>query len=152
MDQNQNPFAPYDNTPTPAEQKTEATNATPPVQPTYYDQPTGGSPYFPPITPNERQNNAVPNYVPNVAPSVNAEEPLSVGEWMLTMLVMMIPCVNIIMMFVWAFGSGNKSRSNYFKASLIWAAIGIGLSVLIAIACALLGVSLASSMYDMYGF
>ncbi|MCA0756761.1 hypothetical protein KP806_17020 [Paenibacillus sp. N4] len=42
---------------------------------------------------------------------------------MLIMLVMFIPIVNIIMMFVWAFGEGNPSKQNYFKASLIWAAI-----------------------------
>ena len=48
---------------------------------------------------------------------------ISVKEWMLIMLVMFIPIVNIIMMFVWAFGEGNPSKKNYFKASLIWAAI-----------------------------
>lgn len=59
---------------------------------------------------------------------------VSVKEWMLTMLVMAIPIVNIIMMFVWAFSNGeNPSKANYFKASLIWAAIILGIYVLIII-------------------
>ncbi|MBD2870943.1 hypothetical protein IDH41_20365 [Paenibacillus sp. IB182493] len=52
---------------------------------------------------------------------------------MLTMLIMIIPIVNIIMMFVWAFGDGNPSKQNYFKASLLWAAIILGLYAIIAI-------------------
>ena len=61
------------------------------------------------------------------------EEPVTFGEWMITMLVMMIPCVNIVMMFVWAFGNGKKSKSNYFKASLAWALIWIVISILFAV-------------------
>ena len=59
----------------------------------------------------------------------NMEEPVSFGDWMLTLLLMMIPCVNIVMMFVFAFGNGKKSKSNFFKASLVWALISVVLSV-----------------------
>lgn len=52
---------------------------------------------------------------------------ISVKEWLLTMLIMIIPIVNIIMMFVFAFGEGNPSKQNYFKAALIWAAIILGI-------------------------
>lgn len=59
------------------------------------------------------------------------EEPVSVGNWMLSMLVLAIPCVNVIMMFVWAFsGSTPKSKSNFFKAYLIWFAIAFVLYLL----------------------
>lgn len=52
------------------------------------------------------------------------EEPVSFGDWMVTMLLMCIPCVNIIMLFVWGFGSGTKkSKANYCKAMLIWMVI-----------------------------
>jgi heme/copper-type cytochrome/quinol oxidase subunit 2 len=62
------------------------------------------------------------------------EEPVSLGEWMLTMLVMCIPLVNIIMTFVWAFSSSaKKSKSNYFKASLIWALIGIAVTIVMCV-------------------
>lgn len=54
----------------------------------------------------------------------NLEEPMSMGEWMISLLVMMIPCVSIVMMFVWAFSrTEKKSKSNYFKAYLIFFAI-----------------------------
>ncbi len=64
----------------------------------------------------------------------NWEEPISVGEWLVSMLLMMIPCVNIVLMFVWAFSSSvPKSKSNYFKAALIMGAISLVLSVIMII-------------------
>ena len=61
----------------------------------------------------------------------NWEEPVSMGEWLVSMLPMCIPCVNIILMFVWAFGSSaKKSKSNYFKAALIMAGISVVLSII----------------------
>ncbi|WP_341279457.1 hypothetical protein [Paenibacillus sp. FSL H8-0537] len=57
-------------------------------------------------------------------------EPVSFKEWMITILLCAIPLVNIIMLFVWAFGGNAKiSKSNYAKASLLWAAIGIVLYI-----------------------
>ena len=52
---------------------------------------------------------------------------VKVGEWVLSMVLMMLPCVNIIMMFVWAFSSTEKkSKSNFFKAALImYGVIGV---------------------------
>ena len=48
------------------------------------------------------------------------EEAVSVKEWLLTYLILLIPCVGTIMLFVWAFSSSEKkSKSNYFKAILI---------------------------------
>lgn len=59
------------------------------------------------------------------------EEPVKISEWVLTFVIMMVPCVNIIMMFVWAFGSNEKkSKSNFFKAYLIFFAIMMALMVL----------------------
>ena len=53
-------------------------------------------------------------------------EPVSVSEWMITALIMAIPLVNIVMPFVWAFGNGTKtSKSNFFKAQLVVALIGV---------------------------
>ena len=46
---------------------------------------------------------------------------VSVGEWMLVMLIL----------FVWAFGGGvNKTKANYCKASLIWIAIAIAMWII----------------------
>jgi uncharacterized membrane protein YqjE len=46
--------------------------------------------------------------------------PMSVGEWMITIIVLAIPLVNIIMYIYWAFSdSGNLNRRNFCRASLI---------------------------------
>lgn len=67
-------------------------------------------------------------------PENDLEEPVSFGDWMVTTLIMCIPCVGLIMMFVWAFGSGTKkSKSNYFKAMLVWALISIVLSIVMLV-------------------
>lgn len=64
---------------------------------------------------------------------VQNEQPMSLGDWIVTLLIMMIPCVNIIMMFVWAFGSNvNTSKKNYFRASLIFAAVGLVLGLILS--------------------
>lgn len=76
------------------------------------------------------------------------EEPVTFADWMLSMLIMCIPCVNIIMMFVWAFGSNTKkSKSNFFKASLVWMLIFIVLSIVMVGAFGAVFVSLMDSGY-----
>ena len=61
----------------------------------------------------------------------NKDEVVTLGEWIIALLVMCVPCVNVVMMFVWAFGSSTKkSKSNFFKAALIMYAIFIVLYLL----------------------
>jgi len=51
-------------------------------------------------------------------------KPVSLGEWMVTILLCAIPIVNIVMLFVWGFSAGTQpSKANWAKASLIWLAI-----------------------------
>ena len=71
---------------------------------------------------------------PYQSDNYDLEEPVSFGDWMITMLLMYIPCVNLIMLFVWGFGTGTKkSKSNYCKAMLVWTLIGTVLAVFIFI-------------------
>jgi hypothetical protein len=50
--------------------------------------------------------------------------PLSLGQWLLTILAAWIPCAGIIIYIVWAFsGNGNVNRRNYCRASLIVAGV-----------------------------
>ena len=61
-------------------------------------------------------------------------KPMSVGNWMLTQFIAALPIAGIIMIFIWAFGSGHHpSKSNWAKACLIWFAIGLGLGLIIII-------------------
>ena len=47
---------------------------------------------------------------------------------------MMIPLVNLIMMFVWAFSSNtNPNKANYFKAALILFAIVMAIYLVLAV-------------------
>ena len=57
---------------------------------------------------------------------------ISVGGWMLMMLVTAIPVVGQIMIIVWAFAGDNESRKNYFRAILVFFLLFIGLFVLLA--------------------
>ncbi|MCM1173543.1 MAG: hypothetical protein NC341_00680 [Blautia sp.] len=59
-------------------------------------------------------------YQPYQQPPLDLEEPVKMSEWLIALLLMMLPCVNIVMMFVWAFSkTEKKSKSNFFKAYLI---------------------------------
>lgn len=45
--------------------------------------------------------------------------PMSVGDWVLTILALFIPCAGVIIYLVWAFGKkGNVNRRNYCRAYL----------------------------------
>lgn len=78
-------------------------------------------------------------HYPQVAPVVTLK------EWMLTLLIMLIPIVNIIMMFVYAFGDGNPSKKNYFKANLIYMAIFLVPYIILMVV--LIGVLSSSDLY-----
>jgi hypothetical protein len=59
-------------------------------------------------------------------------QPMSVGEWFITILITAIPLVGIIMLFVWAFSSNtNVNKANWAKASLLWMVVGFVIAFLI---------------------
>jgi len=69
-------------------------------------------------------------YAPQQEPKKDITKPFSTGRWFGTLLVMCIPVVNIIMLFVWAFGSRtNISKRNFFRAELLMLLIVIVLFV-----------------------
>ena len=68
---------------------------------------------------------------------------MTMGEWLITLIVLAIPCVNVIMYFVWAFGNGNENRKNFCRAGLIVMAVGIVLSLILY---AVVGASLAAAL------
>ena len=72
-------------------------------------------------------------------------KPITVGDWMITILIMIIPVVNIVMLFVWGFSSTtHPSKANWAKASLLWFAIIIVLYIILFIVI-LGGISALSS-------
>src|SRR5690606_7352480 len=70
------------------------------------------------------------------------ETPVSVGDWVLSLLLISLPIVGIIMVLVWAFGGGAPpSKANYAEALLIWMLIGLGLVIAVLILIAVIGVA-----------
>lgn len=72
------------------------------------------------------------NYVPNYA---QKKEEMSVGSWVGTLVLSMIPVVGFICLIVWAVGSSQEkpARKNWAIAQLIMMVVLIALSVLLAI-------------------
>ncbi len=68
--------------------------------------------------------------------------PMSVVDWMLTLLVLAIPLLNIIMYLYWAFSSsGNVNRKNFCIASLIWFLIMLAIGIVFAVIGGLMGMA-----------
>ncbi|TVR89273.1 MAG: hypothetical protein EA411_02760 [Saprospirales bacterium] len=61
-------------------------------------------------------------------------EVVSTKEWLITILLMIIPIVNIVLLFLWALGgNANPNKANWAKATLIWFAITIVLYVILGV-------------------
>jgi hypothetical protein len=82
--------------------------------------------YTPPPPPPPQK----PAYSPFVP---NNSAPLSTGQYFLMMFLLGIPILNIILVFMWAFGDSNLNKKHFARAILIWALIGIILSVVSAL-------------------
>jgi hypothetical protein len=68
----------------------------------------------------------------------NENRPVTMGNWMITLLVLAIPLVNIVMLFYWAFTSStNPSKRSYCQAMLMFALIALGIVAVAAIIGAL---------------
>ena len=74
---------------------------------------------------------------------------MSVGNWLLTFLLLAIPLVNIIMLFIWAFDS-SSTRRNFARAQLIIFIIVFVLSIGITILIFMLGMS--SGLFSNFQF
>jgi uncharacterized membrane protein YdbT with pleckstrin-like domain len=69
---------------------------------------------------------------------------MSMGDWIITMIVLAIPLVGFIMMFVWGFSSTtNPNKANYCKAALVFVLISV---VLVFVLMMFGGLAALSSM------
>ncbi|MGI6616225.1 MAG: zinc ribbon domain-containing protein [Dethiobacteria bacterium] len=112
--------------PPPPPAQSAAQSYTPPAQPATqgYTPPAqaAAQSYTPPAQP------ATQGYTPPVQAAAHfgqvESEPLSVGNYIVMFLLMSIPLLNIILLFVWGFGSSvNRNRKNFARATLIMFAI-----------------------------
>lgn len=82
------------------------------------------------------------NYQAPYGQQIDLEEPVKMSEWLISFLILIVPCVNIIMMFVWAFSkTEKKSKSNFFKAYLIMFGVLIGFYFILVMLIVALGLS-----------
>ncbi len=92
------------------------------------------------------------NYDPNniQSNSPQLEAPMSLGDWLITLVILMIPCVNIIMLFVWAFSSSTPiTKRNFCRAELIVMAVVLVLYLIIVL---IFGAAIGASMGSYGGY
>ncbi|HET6545572.1 MAG TPA: hypothetical protein VFG55_02370 [Rhodanobacteraceae bacterium] len=71
---------------------------------------------------------------------------ISLGEWIITLIILAIPLVNIIMLLVWGFsGTTNPTKRNYCRAVLIFFVVAI------ILACLFGGLGMIAAMHSMSG-
>ncbi len=67
---------------------------------------------------NQEYDSDVNSYKqPSYQPYRNEE--VGVFEWIVTLIILSIPCLNLIMLFLWAFASRKGSKRNFMRAKLI---------------------------------
>lgn len=71
----------------------------------------------------------------------NDEEPMGVGRWVGTLILLNIPIVNLVFFLMWFFGVGNRNRVQYIRANFIVFLIKIIIITIIVVA--LMGTILA---------
>ena len=60
--------------------------------------------------------------------------PLTIGDWIITKIILVIPLVNLIMLFVWAFSSDtHPSKKTFCQSTLIIMACFFGLGIVFVI-------------------
>jgi hypothetical protein len=81
-------------------------------------------PAVPPRTSPAAASGGAPQTALAYTPQPGAE-PLSVGQYIVMLLLLCIPILNIILIFVWSFSSGrNLNKKNLARAFLIFLAVG----------------------------
>jgi len=66
-------------------------------------------------------------------------KPISIGNWIITLIILAIPLVNIIMLIVWAAsGSTHPSKKSFAQAELIIFGVVICIAVVAALILPLL--------------
>lgn len=64
----------------------------------------------------------------------NKDQPISLGEWIITFIITSLPIIGFIMLLVWAFGTDAKtSKKNWARAALIMAVVGAVISIILTV-------------------
>lgn len=102
---------------------------------------------------NMYQQTAAYTPAPNMAYQPAGEEPVSLGDWIGTLLLFnLVPCIGLIVCIVWAFSKDTKqSKKNFCRAYLIIYAISIVLVIaLYAVLIGMFATAFNSGTFPMY--
>lgn len=92
-----------------------------------------------------------PTYEPAPTPPPASSSVLGLGEFTLMEFIARIPLVNIILFFIWGFGSDtNENKRNWARSRLIWVGIGFVLSIISALIGASIIGAFAASFSDVF--
>ena len=59
---------------------------------------------------------------------------MTTKDWLITLILLSIPLVNIVLFIIWAFSNtGNLNRRNYCRAGLILLAVFLAIYVIVVI-------------------
>ena len=73
---------------------------------------------------------------------MDREKPLTFGDWMVTILVLAVPLVNVVALIYWAASSGtNVTKQNYARASIAWFLIGLVIFLVLSMTGVLVGLT-----------
>ncbi|MCH4183932.1 MAG: hypothetical protein LKF61_00400 [Eggerthellaceae bacterium] len=65
---------------------------------------------------------------PPMAPNRDSDETLTIGHWVVVILLTAIPIVGFVMTLIWAFNSTTpQAQRNWARATLIWMLVGAAL-------------------------
>jgi hypothetical protein len=88
---------------------------------------------------------------PITPPVETKEATMTLGDWMITLLLLYLPIVNIVMLIIWSVDAKtNPTKKHFAWASLIYMGIGIVLSIIISSIMFAIIMSMMESMYYFY--
>lgn len=98
------------------------------------EAPRYGQPQQPPY-----QRYGAPYPPPYYKPVAEKTDPVTVGDFLIFNLLMLIPVFNIVYLIIAAMGGPRfkPSLTNYARAALIWLGIGLALAIIVSIVLAL---------------
>lgn len=98
--------------------------------------------------PDSTQTSSSYQEAPAQAVPENTEAPMTLGDWMLTLLLLYLPIVNIVMLIIWSVDSKTSTTKKHFAwATLIFMGIGIVLSIIFSSIVMAIVASMMQSMY-----
>lgn len=100
----------------------------------------------PTAQPSRAGANPAPRYHSAPSPSIEAPsyKPMTIGDWIITWLILLIPVVNIVMPFVWAFGSDTqRSKKTFFQAILMMTVVSVGLVFVFSMAVSIFAMAIS---------